>query len=292
MLAESTILAEDGTPIGVRWFGDPREARDIVVIGNAAGIDQRFYERFAEAAANGGRAVLTFDYRTVGRSLVGDLKSATGRLRDWGRLDLNAALRHAVEISRQDELLYVGHSIGAQLLGLASEAGRVRKALCFAGGNPYFEYYEGKVREWLLDYWSRLVPTEVKAEGYFPGSKHQLNADLAGSIALDLARWCLHPDYMVDDEGNALSPEFKRVRAQIKFLVAQDDFLSPKRGVEKMIEFYAGSSCELIMLDAKDCDVKRIGHIGYFRQDVLGRYWDNWLAWLSARPATQSGAQP
>jgi predicted alpha/beta hydrolase len=283
MFAEDTITTADGTQIGVRWYGTPSKALDVIVCGNATGIDQRFYERFAQAATAGGRAVLTFDYRTVGRSLVGELKSASGRLRDWGRYDLDAALRHASQVSGHEQLLYVGHSIGAQLLGLAPEAGRVRRALCFAGGNPYFEYYEGDVRAWLHDYWSRLVPSEVKAEGYFPGSKHQLNADLAGSIALDLARWCLHPEYMVDDDDRPLSPEFGRVHARIKFLVGKDDFLSPQKGVEKMIEFYTHSQCELTMLDAKDCGVKRIGHLGYFRADVLGPYWEQWLAWLTER---------
>ncbi|NDM57421.1 alpha/beta fold hydrolase, partial [Klebsiella pneumoniae] len=82
-------------------------------------VRRAFYQRFAVLAAASGYEVLLFSYRG---SEGDDPAVASYRLADWGREDIDAALAWCRARAPELPRYFVGHSIGAQLLGLAGQA--------------------------------------------------------------------------------------------------------------------------------------------------------------------------
>src|ERR1041385_3858142 len=80
----------EGDTAGAINGGGPAGA---VVIASAMGVPRRFYQNFARYLAERGFAAATFDYRGIGDSSDGPVRGARIRMEDWGRLDIDAALR-------------------------------------------------------------------------------------------------------------------------------------------------------------------------------------------------------
>src|SRR5262245_10459719 len=121
------------------------------------GAPQSYYRAFAEHLADRGLCVLTYDYR------------GTGSLEDWGRHDQSAALEALAALRPRDALAIVGHSLGGQMLGLASNIARVRAGLLVASQTGYWGFWRGprRARMWLL--WWFFIPVLTTLLGRFPG---------------------------------------------------------------------------------------------------------------------------
>jgi predicted alpha/beta hydrolase len=271
------ICADDGFRLAARLYLAAPAPRHTVVFANATGVAQRYYAAFAGAIAAADAAVVTFDYRNVGASLRTDFRLAKGRLADCGLLDLDAVLAWAIGRWPANPLRLVGHSLGAQILGLARHAGHVRRALCLSGGHGYYAYY-GRRAEFLREYWSKTIPDAVRADGYLVGTKNKM-ADLGAEAALDLARWCLSPHYVIDDAGEPLRPYYSEVSADMLFVVPADDHMSPPLAVEKMSEMYPAARHEIEILEPAALGAD-IGHFGFFKKDVGGKVWPKYIGWL------------
>jgi predicted alpha/beta hydrolase len=118
------LRCDDGVELAAHWY-EPAPgrgpARAVAVIHAATGVPQGFYRAFAQWLARRGYAVLTYDYRGIGLSRRGPIQAERATMRDWGRLDMSAALAAAAR--RRSEggpagtpplpLLLVGHPSAA-----------------------------------------------------------------------------------------------------------------------------------------------------------------------------------
>ena len=92
--------AADDRPLAATVL-EPSRVEGAVVISSATGVPRRIYEGVAGCLADAGLAVLTFDYRGIGGSREGGpLRLEPARMQDWGRLDLEGALRDYDEAIR------------------------------------------------------------------------------------------------------------------------------------------------------------------------------------------------
>src|SRR5262245_21554007 len=84
--------ARDGVSLGGTWF-IPVSANpvQVVVVAGGAGVRAHSYRHLARHLALRGAAVLTFDYRGVGGSRSGDLRTLVARTEEWIS-DVDAAL--------------------------------------------------------------------------------------------------------------------------------------------------------------------------------------------------------
>lgn len=275
------LQSADGRRLAAHKFSSQKPAvtSAAIVIAGATGVKQKFYRPFARfLAEHSGLSVLTFDYRNVGGSLHSDLRVAGGRMSDLGEFDLNSALCEFSSAAGVDSIYVVGHSIGAQIIGLAAEGHRVSRALCIGGGHGYYRHY-GHRSEANLRFWAETVPRSILEHGYLNGRELGLG-DLSPEMGRDLARWCLSPHYIVDDEGNALRPYYADVKARMLFIVPDDDTVSPASSVEKMAEIYCCAQGAIEIVASKDVPGERIGHMGFFREDLCGSLWPRYGSWL------------
>ncbi len=269
---EITLKAADGYPLGASLIGKGRP----VLILPATGVPQSYYAKFAGYLAERGFSVLTFDYRGIGRSLIGKVNDVNARMRDWAILDAAAAFD-----SLNGKILLIGHSFGGQALGLLPDPSRVAAAVTVGSQSGYWRNWPALGRAWMWPATHIGLPLVSRLFGYFPGSRLGFGEDLPAGVATEWARWCRNPAYIVGDLG--VQEAYARFRAPLRAYAISDDPFAPGRAVEALGRLYPNSKWETRAVAPRDLGVKSIGHFGFFRERFRDSLWRETADWLESR---------
>lgn len=263
------IDAVDGYALGGRLF-EAKDAREVVLLNGATGVPQRYYARFAEWAASGGRAVVTYDYRGLGESKPHRLRGFPGSMSDWGRLDFEGVLRFARQRFPGARLTVIGHSVGGQLLGLAPSAPSISRVVTVAAQFGAFQLWPAPHRWALAGLWFGLMPAVTVAMGRFPG-KLGIGADLPRNVALEWARWCRSRDFFLAhgvDRGG-----FERLKMPVRSFSFSDDLYAPRAAVDALHALMRNAEVERRHLVPAQVGASRISHFGFFQDAGRERLW-------------------
>lgn len=271
-----SLRAADGFAIGARVF-EPRRPRATVVIHSATAVPQTYYAAFAEFLATRGLRVLTYDYRGIGESRPPSLRGFAATMRDWAELDVRAAHRWATE--HDDDVLLIGHSFGGQILGLVDELRDVRGAMLVASQLGFYRHWPWPTSLRYSLMWRALVPAIVGAAGYLPG-RAGLGVDLPGGVALEWARWCRHPEYLVGHVDGAAERFARWDRPTLLYSFTDDPF-APRRAVEALVARLAGAPLDHRRIAPRDLGADELGHFGFFRPRAA-RLWPDAARFLDA----------
>jgi predicted alpha/beta hydrolase len=284
-----TIEAADGMKLAARVFEPGGPSRGSVVIGGAMGVRQDYYAPFAQWLAGQGWRVLTFDYRGCGDSGPGGsrLRGFKADLFDWAR-DYEAAIEHAHAALPHRPLYLLGHSLGAQLPGLLRNQDKVGALLGVAAGNGYWRENAPRLRRVVFYFWYVLVPLATTLCGYFPGRRLRKVGDLPAGVVMQWRRWCLHPEYSVGAEGEAVRQQYARARFPVRALSITDDELMTLRGTRSLLGLYPNAPSEVQRVAPADVGVRRLGHFGPFRSEHRAQLWPRMAEWLGAQAAARS----
>jgi len=279
-MKEQTITASDGTPIALRVYGPDSPGHGSVVIGGAMGVRQDYYAPFAQWLAGQGWRVTTFDYRGSGASMPeAGLRGYKADLFDWTR-DYEAAIDHAHAALPGRPLYLLGHSLGAQLPGLLANQDKVSGLLSVAAGSGYWRENAPRLKRMVPYFWWVLVPLATRLCGYFPGRKLKKVGDLPAGVILQWRKWCLHPQYSVGAEGEAVRRSYASVRFPVVALSITDDELMTLRGTRSLVGLYANAHSEIQCIAPADVAARRLGHFGPFRSEQQTQLWPRMAAWL------------
>jgi predicted alpha/beta hydrolase len=249
-----------------------------LLIGAAMGVRRDYYAPFAQFLAENGFHVLTFDYRGMGDSREGSLAGFDCDVTRWIEEDLASMLVEARKPAPQLPLLYVGHSLGGQVLGVTPGREAVRAAMTVNSGSGYYGFND---RIWwrvrLL--WFVLFPVLTPIFGYFPGKKLRMIGDLPRGVANQWRRWCLHPEYLLA-EGDSWRAKMAAFDAPILRYSFTDDELITEPAVDSLHSFYRGSRIEKRHLAPADVGESRVGHFGFFYPRSRDKLWAPALEWL------------
>src|SRR5690606_20995622 len=173
-----TLDNGNGHTLASHWHQPRGDARGVVLIVPAIGVEQRFYSAFANWLAERGYLAVTFDYVGMGQSRSGSLKDLQVDLIDWGRHDCSAMLDAVVEAAGELPVYWIGHSLGGQILPFVRDSARIRRAFTIATGSGYWRENTRALRPkaWLL--WYCVAPLATPLAGYFPGRRLGMIGDL------------------------------------------------------------------------------------------------------------------
>ncbi|MFG6446966.1 alpha/beta fold hydrolase [Roseateles sp. BYS180W] len=283
--------ANDGFELGGRLFGNPTSARAGLLIAPAMGVEQRYYWEFARWMSQQGWLVLCFDYRGIGASRPAScehsLRGLQADIRTWAELDAAAALD---ELSRRLQssgseaerpIHWVGHSLGGQILGLLPNRARVGRAVTVSSGSGYWRENAAQLKRYVWWLWYVVVPLSLPLFGYFPGRRLRKVGDLPRGVMAQWRRWCLSPDYMMGEGGEALRRQYAELRLPLLALSFADDEYMSRRNTESLIRFYAAARAESRCVRPADVGGQRIGHFGFFRSRFQSTLWPQVPAWLA-----------
>jgi predicted alpha/beta hydrolase len=288
---KTTVTTADGFELHATLFGDSKTARAGVLIAAAMGVEQAYYADFAHWLATQGFWVVTFDYRGVGQSrparLRRSLRGLEANVMSWARHDAAAIVDLMVLRLGDRPLLWVGHSLGGQILGLLDRPERIRAAMTVAAGSGYWRDYVPALRRVAPLLWYAIVPAVLPLFGYFPGRRLGLIGDVPFGVMRQWRAWCLDPDYLFGVEDPAWRVTYARLAQPILSLSFTDDEYLSERNIESLHAFYSGAAREMRRLAPSDVGVNRIGHFGFFRRRHAESLWRQACDWLVVQSSSR-----
>ena len=279
------IIARDGFELaGDLWR--PAAVRAAALIAPAMGVLRRYYAGFAAHLAEEGIAALTFDYRGIGgsRRNTADLSV---RLPQWGELDVDAALNHLREAFPDMPLLYVGHSVGGQLMGLLKNP-PITAALFVASQSGYWKNWDGAGRVAMFGFWHVVIPTFVRVLGRLPMSALGQGEDVPGGVAEDWARWGRNHEYIMSYARGREGLAFSTYTGPLRTYSIADDGYAPKRSIEALAAFYERAAVELRVVKPSELGMRELGHFGPFLRTARSTLWMEMREWLLDRAQRRS----
>jgi predicted alpha/beta hydrolase len=289
----STVAASDGFELSVTTFGDPRTATAGVLIAPAMGVEQQYYAAFAQWLAGQGYFAVTFDYRGIGRSRPSQyrqsLRGFQGDVFTWAQRDCAAMVAfmdaRLADWRPQRPLLWVGHSLGGQILALVPNRERVAAMVTIAVGSGYWRENAGKLKTYVWWLWFVAAPLSLRLYGYFPGRRLRKIGDLPAGVMQQWRTWCLNREYVVGAEGDEVRAEYARVKTPILSLSFTDDEFMSLANTRSLHSFYSGAPREMKRIAPGEIGVRRIGHFGFFRSKFADTLWAQAAQWLAAHAA-------
>ena len=127
MHEKKKIRTKDGRTITITCFAANASNGKCIIIAPAVETVQKDYEKFAVYFQQLGYHVTTFDYRGVGESAPVMLNGFDAGLHQWAVHDADAVIRFVKAQCPNLELIYIGHGIGGELIGLAQASQYIDK---------------------------------------------------------------------------------------------------------------------------------------------------------------------
>ena len=288
--SDVTFTASDGFSLHGTLHGQRDDAHTALLLNSGTAIPKRFYEHFCSYAAAQGFFVLSFDYRWVGHSAPQPLNQSTAVYRDWGQLDVPAAIDCLHEAAPHLPLVVVGHSTGGQQLGLSDRVSQVRAALFVCVSTGYWQGmpWRHRLGTWLL--WTVLLPVIGRLYGYFPARRFGLGESIPIGVAQEWGDWCMQPDYLAayfdhtgrlrPRDGRAFgSQHFADARFPIRSINFEDDPIATAKNVPPLLALYSNSEICTKWHRPSDVRATSVGHLGFFRKEMKD-FWQPHLDWL------------
>ena len=288
-----TFRAADGVALAGALFTPPAPAQGAILLSSATGVPKEFYRRYASHLARRGSVVLTYDYRGIGGSRPRSLRGYRARMRDWGLLDMTAALDELERRTHGAPLILLGHSIGGQLAGLIGGVERLQAVVSVASSVGYWPWMKGSYRFTCAALWYGWVPLTTTLLGYAPARAVGQGEDLPAGVVKEWSRWCRSPRYFGDHLDPAELALFDRVRVPWLSLAFTDDPISNERTVPLLLAFYRNAPVESRMISPASVGLPAIGHVGLFLPRSAEALWELPLAHFATAgrpPATAARA--
>jgi predicted alpha/beta hydrolase len=285
------IKAADGYTLkSYIWRHDEagNAVRPVVIINPATAVRCRYYGRFASFLHAHGFDVITYDYRGIGESRPPSLKNFRASWVDWGRLDFEAILNHAVRHFPGQPIQVVGHSVGGFLIGLAASSHRIQRIFTMGAQFAYWKDYALQRRLQLLLKWHLVMPLLTRLVGYFPGRRLGWLEDIPRGVVRDWTASCpqfednYRKGYLIlpASERRKLVEQFANIHAPTLALGMTDDAFGTVQALQRLLRYYRNSDRTHIQLPPQALGISRVGHFTFFHSRFRDKLWQIPLAWL------------
>ena len=251
-------------------------SKGVCIIATATGVAQRLYEDFANWLTEHNYTAVTFDYDGIGLSIDRHVKFSKSDKISWAQNDCPAVLDYVKAEFPDQEITWIGHSVGAHMLGFMENTDDIAKAITVGAGTGTWWYNAPPTKRiaWFL--WYFLVPATAPLLGYFPGDKLGIMCNLPKGVIMQWRRWCLKKDYAIGYEGDWLRQNFANTKMPMTSIAFTDDDMMSMKNVEMLHAFFTAADKKMVKIKPSDIGQKRIGHIGWHK----ARYrtlWDNYF---------------
>jgi predicted alpha/beta hydrolase len=269
-----SFSAMDGYTLQGLWAVPVAAYKGTIIINAATGIKKEFYIRFAQYLVQNGYRVLLYDYRGIGASAPKSLKGFHAYMHEWGTLDMNAALNFAIQQKAADNIIWIGHSVGAQMMGLLDQRHKISKVIAINASTGYWNYFTPPYNIVVLGLWLFIGPLLTFTHGYAPMHKIGWGEPLPRNVYFEWRKWCLSKTHFKSFLQKKITADnFIDFSAPIIAIHTSDDYIANKKTVAKLLEFYPNCPTKTICLKPSDYGFKKIGHTAIFRHKHEQAIW-------------------
>ena len=160
---------------------------------------------------------------------------------NWGyheliEIDLEAALKAAVELSEGKPIWLSGHSLGSQLCCLVAARHPARAAglVLIAGGAPYVRVFPWPLRL-ALNFIFRTIPPMAHAVGYYPGKRLGFAGTEARWVMRDWARTGLTGSYDLPSLAPGQEARLAELAVPVLAVRMSEDWFVPPESLESLL---------------------------------------------------------
>ncbi|MGQ0762804.1 MAG: alpha/beta hydrolase family protein [Acidobacteriota bacterium] len=271
------ISAADGRRLTARWWAGAHAAQRSVVMLSGLAAPQEYLRWFAGSLAAKGWGVLTFDYRSVGKSINSE-SDVTASLDDWAQLDIPAAIREVRRRCEDAFLIVIGHSIGGQLLGQSPALKEVDGLVLIAAQRGIPHLYDGVARL-RVHYAYAMFPLLIRTLGYLPISRLTFPDHCSPQAVMQWVNWGRTGTF-TNMVGANLESCFADYCGRLIAITIADDEYAPPRAVDALTNLYERAVITRHQITPADYGVASLGHFGFFHRQAPRDLWvrmENWL---------------
>lgn len=276
-----TFRTRDGWSLTGDLAAPSGEPWAVALLAPAMGVARRFYRPLAEHLAGCGVAALVPDYRGMGDSHEAPAGATEIDLVTWGERDLPAAMETLAARWPGVPRVWIGHSVGGQLLGLYAGP-EIHAALLVASQSGHWRHWDGGKRLGMAFLWHAGIPLATTAFGRLPMRLLGQGEDVPRGVAREWARWGRHRDYILSEASPRGGLHFAHYAGPLRSYAILDDAYAPRRAVEALAAGFTGTSPEVRAISPRDLGLRAIGHFGFFRPATGKALWTESVDWLRA----------
>jgi predicted alpha/beta hydrolase len=264
-----SIRTKDGCKLAANVYRPDGEASTVVLIAPSAESTQDDYHDFSCYLSGYNIAVITFDFRGVGHSAPDKLRGFKATLKQWAQQDLDAMLRFTKQAFPKQELIFMGHGIGGEMVGLAAASQFINRIILVSCALSCSRLRNWKERVWLGSM-KQFMKVVSWVFGYFPGRSLNVLNNLPKGVIYELINWCNNDNGLFDDFSDH---NYRKLQVPLLILSFEDDWRTQQAGVKALLMHFEGSVFEWHHVSPQHLHTTYIGHSGFFRPQCRDNLW-------------------
>jgi predicted alpha/beta hydrolase len=275
------IPTTDGVTLAASVHTPAASSHGVAILLPATGANRQRYEAFGGFLAQQGWHAVTFDYRSIGESVLPDGDTRSASMLAWGEQDLDAVIRWTQSRLAPRRTVLIGHSIGGQIIPFAASHRQVDAVVTVAAQKGHWRLWPAPERYAVWGFFRVYIPLCLKLFGRVPLRFAGLDA-LTAEVARDYVRWTTNLPYY-DANGVDLTPRFADVRTPILALSFADDTqYAPRAAVDFLLQhYYINAPTWRCHIDPQQLNLDGLGHSGFFDPAVCpAALWLDTADWL------------
>ena len=277
MRSNTIIKTNDGTRIWISCYAPERSIKKVIIVAPGVGLTHEYYDLFAYFLQQQGFAVVTFDYRGMGKSAPEKLSGYEASMHQWAVQDINAVLLYVKQNYSGQEIIYIGHCMGGEIIGLAPASQYVNQIVLVSSALTCEKLYpwDRRVLLKISKTKSRLLSWLL---GYAPANKKRNREKIPKGVYMQLANWCDNPNGLFDafPDNN-----YRKINVPLLAYTFTDDWYCPPKAVKELLNHFANASVTWYHLNPKEIGLKQVGHIDFFNAAMQSTLWKSLLQWIN-----------
>lgn len=249
---------------------DESDAKATVLVCPAMGITSRYYEHMATFFSENNYNVCILDYRGTGLSAPRQLRGLKVTLFDWAS-DIAAAIQFLNHKYPTQPLIFVGHSMGSQLLGFVHNNQLIDKVVFVASSTGYWKDIKEQFKNLFL--LSIVLPFSNIVWGYTNAKLFGQGENYPKCVSLQWKKWCFSPKYLGVELEQSTKAPFYPVVQTITSIWFTDDVVANKVTVPKLLAFHTGKYNKSVAINPLELGLSKIGHAGFLSRKMKDSVW-------------------
>ena len=277
MQAKIEIRAKDGKRIWISIYLPAKGNNKVMIVAPGGGLTKEYYDPLAYFFQQHNYTVITFDYRGVGSSISKQVRDSTVNIHQWAVQDIDAVILFVKNTFPQQEIIYVGHCIGGEIVGLAQASQYISRLVLVNSALSCKKLWPLKDRI-LVGGLQTVIRGLSKLFGYFPGRRVGISGDLPKGVMRQWINWCNNSNGLFD-----IFPDNNYRKLQVPLLAFSfsDDWHCPPKAVEGLLNHFSNSIITWHHLRPQDIGIRKIGYSGFFEPLMKTMLWIKMLKWLN-----------